>query len=69
MNCQIIHILEFGDFILSFFLFFLFLFFALYSALLTRNHIPNSLYVFSDKMTLCPFHPNYIALCPPSQTN
>ena len=66
MNCQIIHILEFGDFILSFFLF---LFFALYSALLTRNHIPNSLYVFSDKMTLCPFHPNYIALCLYSQTN
>ena len=22
-----------------------------------------------DKIALCPFHPNYIALCPPSQIN
>ena len=24
---------------------------------------------YRDKISLCPFHPNYIALCPPSQTN
>ena len=35
----------------------------------SQTALEPNIFDIRDKMALCHFHPNYIALCPPSQTN